>query len=663
MKKRTKYQRGGAAQTDTTKQYIPWQRARTNKLAGRKFNSYEEAAKAFNIVHPGTGEIFMYPVPPDSTTSVPFRTFKPNSKGQIEETYGGNTTLEIMKNNSARTIRTPEEVKRQNKPKYNIGGLQLSTNQMLGANYGQIMPNQLPTSQQAASVAGSNVASDPNAMQNIGSAFGPIGSLIGTAVGVADRVGDNYLQKNLKYDEIGNMQNPDKVRNILHGKSVLNPIGSAISASKEGAGAGEVIATGLGWGWAFANKRRKRMEEKAKKAAHEAYSNKIRPEKLAALAQDPQYASMFAMGGQATLDPAMLQQAGMIPAEVEGGESMTLPTGDEINVQGPSHAAGGVDVEIPGGTRIYSDQLTVPGSKETFSDANKKLTSKMSKYEKILNNPKATHLAKGTARKMLAKLTGEQDQLFQIQQTINHNNSNLKQSSSTYAKGGAAFPINYIAGSNDKSMTGLAGRVQNKVRDIDWGNVAALAPALYNIGSGLFGKAESMNPEDYYNPYEAQALSAMKNRRINLDPIVEENRAAAATARYNLRSGARTRSELLGGYAPIAAGEARGNAMARMQAQQLNNQYSGETASMMANLGAQRAATSMQIADMNAQNKAAKRNMTATGLSQLGQFAQVASQRKNLKEADDTRIETLKYMYPEIWPELEKVIKGKKTKE
>ena len=492
MKKRTKYQRGGAAQTDTTNQYIPWQRARTNKLAGRKFNSYEEAARAFNIAHPGTGEIFMYPVPPDSTTSVPFRTFKPNSKGQIEETYGGNTTLEIMKNNSARTIRTPEEVKRQNKPKYNIGGLQLSTDQMLGANYGQIMPNQLPTTQQAATAAGSGAASDPKAMESIGSAFGPIGSAIGVAVGVADRMGDNYLQKNLNYDEIGNMRDPKKVEGILRARGFLNPIGQAISASKEGAGIGETIATGLGWGWAFAGKRRKRMEEQAKKAAHEAYSNKIRPEKLAALAQDPQYASMFAMGGQAALDPAMLQQAGMIPAEVEGGESMSLPTGDEVNVQGPSHAAGGVDVEIPGGTRIYSDQLTVPGSKETFSDANKKLTSKMSKYEKILNNPKATHLAKGTARKMLAKLKGKQDQLFQTQQTINHNNSNLKQSSSTFAPGGVAFPINYIAESNERSMTGLAGKVQNKIRDIGWGNAAALAPALYNIGSGLFSFAEQI---------------------------------------------------------------------------------------------------------------------------------------------------------------------------
>lgn len=637
MKRRTKYQRGGAAQTDTTNQYIPWQRARTNKLAGRKFNSYEEAAKAFNRVHPGTGEIFMYPVPPDSTTSVPFRTFKPNSKGQIEETYGGTTTLEIMKNNSARTIRTPEEVKRQNKPKYNIGGLQLNTSQMLGADYGQIMPNQLPTIQAATPTTG-------------GLSAGAMGG-ISAGVGMATGVIDSLSAKEDGTTSVGGSAASGALKGASAGM-VLGPIGAGIGAI-------------LGGGIKALTSRRtnKKIAEQKRAQELDNYRNQVRPEKLAALAQDPQYASMFAMGGQAALDPAMLQQAGMIPAEVEGGESMSLPTGDEVNVQGPSHAAGGVDVEIPGGTRIYSDQLTVPGSKETFSDANKKLTSKMSKYEKILNNPKATHLAKGTARKMLAKIKGEQDQLFQTQQTINHNNSNLKQSSSTYGKGAVMFPINYIAESNERSMTGLAGRVQNKVRDVDWGNVAALAPALYNIGSGLFGKAEKMNPEDYYNPYEAQALSAMENRRIDLDPIIEENRAAAATARYNLRSGARTRSELLGGYAPIAAGEARGNAMARMQAQQLNNQYSGETANMMAKLGAQRAATSMEIADMNAQNKSAKRKMIAEGLTQLGKFGQVAAQRKNLKEADDTRIETLKYMYPEIWPELEKVIKGKKTKE
>ena len=48
----------------------------------------------------------------------------------------------------------------------------------------------------------------------------------------------------------------------------------------------------------------------------------------------------------------------------------------------PVHVQGGVDMNLPNGTRIYSDKLTVPGSKETFSEANKKISSKISSYEK-----------------------------------------------------------------------------------------------------------------------------------------------------------------------------------------------------------------------------------------------------------------------------------------
>lgn len=108
----------------------------------------------------------------------------------------------------------------------------------------------------------------------------------------------------------------------------------------------------------------------------------------------------------------------------------------------------------------------------------------------------------------------------------------------------------------------------------------------------------------------------------------------------------------MGNYAPISSSEARANASARMQQQQLQNQYAGETAQLMSELGSERARTKMSIAEMNAQAKAAKRGMTSAGLAQLSKYAQVQKQGKNLKKADSIKLSMLKMQYPEIYEEL-----------
>lgn len=105
-------------------------------------------------------------------------------------------------------------------------------------------------------------------------------------------------------------------------------------------------------------------------------------------------------------------------AEVEKEELMRFPNGDQMQVDGPSHDMGGVPVNIPTGTEIFSDRLKMPGTKKTFAKVAEKF--KTDKQDKIINNPKADKTAKSTAQliadikqKKLTEIFNTQEQLKQ----------------------------------------------------------------------------------------------------------------------------------------------------------------------------------------------------------------------------------------------------------
>lgn len=69
------------------------------------------------------------------------------------------------------------------------------------------------------------------------------------------------------------------------------------------------------------------------------------------MAKQPGSEAIAAMGNSGT--------TGSI--EVEGKEVLETPAGQTTKVKGPSHEAGGVDANVPDGTKIYSDRIKVAG--------------------------------------------------------------------------------------------------------------------------------------------------------------------------------------------------------------------------------------------------------------------------------------------------------------
>ena len=80
--------------------------------------------------------------------------------------------------------------------------------------------------------------------------------------------------------------------------------------------------------------------------------------------------------------------------EAEGGEVIETPGGEPQELQGASHEQGGIDMQVPSGTEIYSDRL-VGADGKTMADRKKLREKQISKIEKLLQkNPNDSALKK-----------------------------------------------------------------------------------------------------------------------------------------------------------------------------------------------------------------------------------------------------------------------------
>ncbi len=159
-------------------------------------------------------------------------------------------------------------------------------------------------------------------------------------------------------------------------------------------------------------------------------------------------------------------------------------------------------------------------------------------------------------------------------------------------------------------------------------DISALAPTIPN----MYARPEQFNAT--YNPYESQIRSTMANRKFDISPAkraIRENRSISNynAANYNPNTGANLAYRL---QSQIAANKAIADLYST--ASNVNNQYAGEYANTLNNLGQQRVQATNMAVDMNAKSRAVARNIQRTTLSQLSQYAQNKQLMKNQKSRD-----------------------------
>lgn len=100
--------------------------------------------------------------------------------------------------------------------------------------------------------------------------------------------------------------------------------------------------------------------------------------------------------------------------EVEGGEAVQTPDGQLGVVSGPKHEDGGVDANLPDGTKVFSDRLKVEGKSMKARKLDRE--RRMEKVQKLLSKDYHSQLTKNTAQRTMHNIQREEQQDMALQQ-------------------------------------------------------------------------------------------------------------------------------------------------------------------------------------------------------------------------------------------------------
>ena len=161
------------------------------------------------------------------------------------------------------------------------------------------------------------------------------------------------------------------------------------------------------------------------------------------------------------------------------------------------------------------------------------------------------------------------------------------------------------------------------VYPIDW---ASLAPTIYNTLQGL--KNPEIDPL-VTNPYNNQIINSMAKRRMNIDPILSANARSRAISNYNLANLNANTGANLAARTQAAVNEYAANEALYGTKQNADNAYIADYANTLNNLGQQYTSSKATNIDLNARNRAATRSFASKAASQLGEWSQINSKMKN----------------------------------
>ena len=176
----------------------------------------------------------------------------------------------------------------------------------------------------------------------------------------------------------------------------------------------------------------------------------------------------------------------------------------------------------------------------------------------------------------------------------------------------------------------------NSTYPIDW---ASLAPTIYNTLQGL--KNPEIDPL-VTNPYNNQIINSMAKRRMNIDPILSANARSRAISNYNLANLNANTGANLAARTQAAVNEYAANEALYGTKQNADNAYIADYANTLNNLGQKYVSSKFANLESNAKNRAAARSFASKAASQLGEWSQINSKMGNAYNRDMM-----------IWPLLE----------
>lgn len=391
-------------------------------------------------------------------------------------------------------------------------------------------------------------------------------------------------------------------------------------------------------------------------------------------------------------DTDVFEYGGKVPsslAYVDDGELIQTPDGSVSKVPEQGQPTDSNLVNLPEGSRILSNTLKVPGTNKTFAELGDKVMTRKKSKGKDIYAQNANML-----NEMNNKLM--HDKLFAMQESIKAKKGikNKTKELESFARGGDNTPAGYNAagfmidprfageismGVSAPTPSVVAPEIMSDLSTIDeivpevsatpqdirtrsimptigtnpttvntpevnspnWvdaiSDFATLAPIMSNLFTG--------NPESVqanYNPYASAIANTMGRRRYNINPLLRDIEQNRDVANYSASQQMTNTGHNMAFRLQNAIQANKAKAAARATESNVNNQYKGEYANAMNDLGKQWVNATNLASDLNAQNRASARNIRRAGLSQLSQFAQNKSLMRNQSKRDKAMLELYK---------------------
>lgn len=355
-------------------------------------------------------------------------------------------------------------------------------------------------------------------------------------------------------------------------------------------------------------------------------------------------------------------------AYVDDGELIQTPDGEVSKVPENGQPTDSNLVSLPGGSKILSDKMKVPGTKKTFAQLgeemmtkrkskgkdrfaknadklnemnNKRIHDQLFEQQESLKNKRgksqsfdATHFADGGDIRdenidRLVNIRGREINPYFLPPSVNRRSYPTPTISREAIAGTATVPPTTTSAGPITKSTDWSGVISSGLS-----SVASLAPVISNLTTG---NAETVNTN--YNPYANTIARTMRRRRFNINPAIEDLNRSRAVSNYNAEQINPNTGANLAYRLQNAIGTNRAIAGLHAQESAANNQYAGEFAETLNNLGQQYVSAVNLSTDLNAQNRAATRNIRRAGLSQLSQWAQNRELMRNQRTRDDAMLD------------------------
>ena len=192
----------------------------------------------------------------------------------------------------------------------------------------------------------------------------------------------------------------------------------------------------------------------------------------------------------------------MVPVNVEGQEVAETPQGELLKFKGPSHEKGGIDVDLPDATEVYSKRISLDG--KTMAKRKLEREKRLDKLKMLLEKNPSDQILKNSMERLKTTSASEEEQDTALQNIVSARHEASKKQ---FAFGGN-IDFDEVTGQSKSGFPSTGGN-----EDILQKLLQTLSGVSQNLdGSGLPSASEGLGLAGTIYSGVSPYLNTLKNR-------------------------------------------------------------------------------------------------------------------------------------------------------